>query len=525
MSYLYIFGAVGIFILLIACINYVNLSTSLSITRGKEVGVKKVAGATRFNLIRQFITEANIVSFMALIVALLVVNVLMPSFNTFTGKGLSMSVIWTLPVGGSIVLFILLIGVLSGSYPAFYLSRFRPAQAIKGFTAAKKGMLRQALVVFQFSLAITLILATLVAYQQLSFIRNKNLGFQQDQLVVLDINSGDVRRGFEVIKNELSRIPNVSSVCVSSRVPGEWKNIPQTGITFNGTDVKEKLFFMGADDAFLKTFGIDLISGRNFSESIPGDSASFLVNETAAKMLGIQVPANDEVSIERVNYSVEDSDLEQPFKGRVIGVVKDFHFQSLHQQIGPLLIAWRSNPIHSIDYFSLRLSGGDWPVALKEVEKAFQKVDETHLIEYNFLDQRLADFYREDIKRGEIFAVATGIAIALACLGLFSLASFMTEQRTKEIGIRKALGATTSQIVVMLSGSYLKLVVVGFIIATPLAVWALSHWLESFAYRISIGWLSVGAACVLSLFIAIVTVGLKSLKAAMENPVRALRSE
>jgi len=226
-----------------------------------------------------------------------------------------------------------------------------------------------------------------------------------------------------------------------------------------------------------------------------------------------------------VNYAVEDSELEQPVKGRVIGVVKDFHFQSLHQEIGPLLIAWRSNPIHSIDYFSVRLSDSNWQGALKDVEKAFQKVDPNHLIEYNFLDQRLADFYREDIKRGQIFAVATGIAIALACLGLFSLASFMTEQRTKEIGIRKALGATTSQIVVMLSSSYLKLVVVGFILATPLAVWALSQWLESFAYRISIGWLSVGATCLLSLMIALVTVGLKSLKAAMENPVKALRSE
>ncbi len=298
-SYLYIFGAVGIFILLIACINYVNLSTSLSITRGKEVGVKKVAGATRFNLIRQFITEANLVSFLALIVALLLVNVLMPSFNAFTGKELSMSVIWQLPVTASIILFVFIVALLSGSYPALYLSRFKPAQAIKGFTAAKKGILRQGLVVFQFALSITLILATLVAYQQLSFIRNKNLGFQQDQLVVLDINSGDVRRGFDVIKNELSKIPDISSVCVSSRVPGEWKNIPHTGITFNGSDVKEKLFFMGADDAFLKTFGIDLISGRNFFESIPGDSASFLINETAAKMLGIKVPANEEVSIER----------------------------------------------------------------------------------------------------------------------------------------------------------------------------------------------------------------------------------
>lgn len=524
-SYLYIFGAVGIFILLIACINYVNLSTSLSVSRGKEVGVKKVAGATRFNLIRQFITESNLVSIIALLMALLLVNVLLPLFNSFTGKAVSMTLIWSPVVMTIIVAFILLVGTISGSYPAFYLSRFKPAQAIKGAALAKKGFLRQGLVVFQFSLAISLILATLIAYQQLSFIRHKNLGFQQEQLVVLDINSGDVRRGFETIKTELAAIPDVKSVTVSSRVPGEWKNIPQVGLTLNGSDVKQRLFFMAADAEFVGTFQIDMIAGRNFSDDNPGDSSSFLINETAARMLGIATAANDNVVITTVNYSVGDNALEQPFSGRIIGIVKDFHFQSLHQEIGPLMIAWRNNPIHPIDYFSIRLTQGDWPVALKKIESAFAKVDPSHLIEYNFLDQRLEDFYREDIRRGQIFAVATAIAIALACLGLFSLASFMTEQRTKEIGIRKALGATTSQIVMMLSGNYLKLIIASFIIATPIAIWALGFWLESFAYRISVGWLTVAAACVLSLLVAIATVGVKSLKAAMENPVKALRSE
>jgi putative ABC transport system permease protein len=524
-SYLYIFGAVGLFILLIACINYINLSTSLSITRGKEVGVKKVAGATRLNLIWQFITESNMVSLMALLIALLMVNVMIPSFNAFTGKAISMSLIWSPPVLSAIVIFIFLVGTLSGSYPAFYLSRFKPAQAIKGFSSVQKGLMRQGLVVFQFALAITLILATSVAYQQLSFIRNKNLGFQKEQLVVLDINSGDVRRGFDVIKTELSKISAVKEVSVSSRVPGEWKNLPQVGVSMHGSDVEDKLYFMGADAAFLKTFEIDLIAGRNFSEEILTDSTAFLINETAARMLGIVKPADDPINIGVVNFGTQDGNLDQPFQGRVIGIVKDFHFQSLYQQVGPLIIAWRDNPVHAIDYFTVRLSQNDWSSTLKDVERAFQKVDPAHLIEYNFLDQRLEDFYREDMKRGQLFAVATAVAIALACLGLFSLASFMTEQRTKEIGIRKALGATTAQIVVMLSSNYLKLVVAGFIIATPIAVWALSEWLQSFAYRISIGWVSVLVTCTLSVFIALATVGFKSLRAAMENPVKALRNE
>jgi putative ABC transport system permease protein len=513
-SYLYIFGAVGIFILVIACINYINLSTSLSITRGKEVGVKKVAGATRFNLIRQFITESNMVSLAALLIALLLVNVLLPSFNQFTGKALSMSLIWSFPVLAVIIAFTLIVGTLSGSYPALFLSRFKPAQAIKGFSSAQRSVLRQGLM-----------LATSIAYQQMSFIRHKNLGFQQEQLVVLDINSGDVRRGFEVIKNEISKLPAVKDVCVSSRVPGEWKNIPQVGISANGSDIKEKIYFMGADEAFIKTFEIDLLAGRNLSDEIPADSSSFLINETAARILGITQPANEDIVITSVNYAVEDSNLEQPVRGKIVGIVKDFHFQSLHQKIGPLMIAWRDNPIHSIDYFSVRLAQGDWPATLQGIEKAFQKVDPSQLIEYNFLDQRLEDFYREDMRRGQLFALAAGIAIALACLGLFSLASFMTEQRTKEIGIRKALGATATQIVVMLSGNYLKLVVAGFVIATPIAIWALGLWLQSFAYRIDIGWLSILTACILSLLIALATVGFKSLNAAMENPVKALRNE
>lgn len=525
--YVYIFSAVGIFILLIACINYINLSTSLSITRGKEVGVKKVAGAARHNLISQFICEANIISIGALILALGIVNLLLPNFNAFVGKQIAADLLWEPRVFAVLIVFILLTGLLSGSYPAFYLSKFKPALAIKGASAAgsRKSPLRQGLVVFQFALSIVLILATLIAQQQLSFVRNAALGFREDQLVVLDINSRLHRQGFETIKNEIAKIPLVKDICVTSRVPGEWKNLPQVGIATQATTASQDLYFIGADEDFLRTYEVPLLAGRNFSDNNPADSVSFLINETAAKQLGIVDPLNVPVSIERVNYSVNFRPLEQPFQGKIIGVVKDFHFQSLHQKIAPLLIAYRNNPIHAIDYFSVRLEAGDWQAALKDMERALHMVDPNELLEYNFLDERLANFYRQDTKRGQLFTIATVVSICLACMGLFSLVSFMTEQRRKEIGIRKALGASVSQIVTMISSSYLRLVLLGFLLATPMAILALDQWLQTFAYRVDIGWVTIVVACGLSLLVAFLTVGYKSFRAAWENPVKSLRNE
>ena len=273
--YLYIFGAVGLFIITIACINYINLSTSLSITRGKEVGVKKVAGAGRGNLIVSLLQNPPSLAHWLLLAALLVVVALLPSFNNFVGKQISVYFFSDIRVIIALLAFALFIGLLSGSYPAFYLSRFKPALAIKGFSTGgkKSGGLRQGLVVFQFALSITLILATLMARQQLDFIRNRDLGFQKDQLVVIDINSGLVRKGFDVIKTEISKIPLVKDITVSSRVPGEWKNLPQVGVAVQGTEELQKMYFMGVDANFLRTFDIKLLDGRNFSEEILADSA------------------------------------------------------------------------------------------------------------------------------------------------------------------------------------------------------------------------------------------------------------
>ncbi|GHN00990.1 ABC transporter permease [Cytophagales bacterium WSM2-2] len=525
-TYVYIFGAVGLFILLIALVNYVNLSTSLSINRGKEIGVKKVAGAYRSQLIFQFIAESNLVVFIAVILALGICNALLPAFNTFSGKTISMSTLVTPSTAIFLTAFTFFTGLLAGSYPAFYLSRMKPVEAIKGYSKMKYGSawMRRGLVVFQFFLSIALIIATLTARQQIEYVNNKNLGFNQDQLIILDINSRAVRRGFETIKTELSKLPSTKSVTVSSRVPGEWKNLARVKAVTANEPTGLNCYFIGADQDFLRTFEISLLKGRNFREAFPADSSAILINETAASLLGIREPG-DAMTIPSVNMAVSDEALDQPFKVNVIGIVKDFHFQSLHQKIAPMIIAYQNNPVQAIDYFTVRSTVKDLSMNLEAMQAIFYKVDNKHLLEYNFLDQRLANFYENDQKRSRLFVCAAAVAIALACLGLFSLASFNTAQRTKEIGIRKVLGASVSQVSLMLSKEYLRLVSFGFLFAIPVSYFALSSWLNSFAYHIEIGSVIILLAGIISISIALITVGYKSMQAALANPVKSLRSE
>jgi putative ABC transport system permease protein len=523
--YVYIFAAIGLFILIIALVNYVNLSTALSTIRGKEIGVKKVAGATKGHLVTQFIMESTLVVFIAVGFALALVSVLLPAFNSFTGKSISAQVLMQ-PISLMIlVVFTIVIGLLSGGYPAFYLSRLQPIKIMKGFSkGSRSSWMRSSLVVFQFTLSITLIIATLTAYQQIDYIRNKNLGFDQQQLVILDINSGGVRSGYQTIKNELSNIPGVSNVSVSSRIPGEWKNFPTVPLNTFDNPNGPRTYYIGADEDFISTFKMQLVAGRNFSASMPADSSSVLINETAAKVLGITEPGLEAV-IPSVNMSVTDVPLQEPFKVKIIGIVKDFHFQSLHQKVAPMVIAYRNNPIHRIDYFTVRVSMEDMEKKLATMQEIFYKVDGEHVLEANYLDQRLAENYQQDAKRGQLFGMTAIIAIVLACLGLFSLASFNTAMRTKEIGVRKVLGASVAQVTLMLSSDYIKLVGLGFILAVPFSYWVLQSWLSSFAYRIEIGWLILATACLVSIVIALVTVGYKSIRAAIANPVNSLRNE
>ena len=529
-TYLCLFSLVGLFILFIACINYINLATARSSMYSREVGVRKVVGANLRQLFTRFMSESFVLTGLAFLLALGLVQFGLPWFNEFTNKSLVLlpsSAPWALPLLAGMVL---LIGLAAGSYPSAYLSRFRPQLVLKGETqqeGGRHGYLRKGLVVLQFSLSILMIIGTLVAWQQMKFVQQRDLGFNEEQLVVVDINSGKVRNGFETIRNGYAQLPDVQSVSVTSRVPGEWKNILQAEVRPAGKFEERgpTPWFIGADENFFKTFDIELVSGRNFDPARPADSAAVILNQQAADALGIEEATGQEVLIvSRINNGSERI-FDEPFKANVIGISKDFNFQSLYEPIAPLVLGHRNNPIQSIDYFTARISGQNIERTIAQMTDILHSVDSEHVFEYHFLDQQIATFYEADSRRSQLFTIAALCAIFIACLGLFGLAAFTAEQRTKEIGIRKVLGATTAGIVGLLSKDFLKLVGVALVIASPIAWHFLNDWLENFAYHIQISWWVFALAGVVAVVVAFLTVGFQSVKAALANPVESLRSE
>ncbi|HEX6430104.1 MAG TPA: ABC transporter permease [Niastella sp.] len=526
--YIYVFALVGIFVLLIACINYVNLTTARFSTRSKEIAVRKVTGAGQTNLVSQFIMEALLITVLAQLLSLLCVKLILPAFNAFTEKQLTLNTSTNISIWLGIVIITLLVGLLAGIYPAFYQARLKPYLLLKNNIQVGKGhlSLRRILVVVQFSLSIIMIIATLVVYMQLQFINKKDLGFKKEQLVVIDINSGAVRNGAERIKEGYARLAAVQSVCVTSRVPGEWKNIPQVKIqrAGNTTMEGESMYYIGADDQFLKTYGVRLQRGRNFLPG-NGDSAAVLVNEAAAHLLGIKEPGDQPVDISGVKFSGEFTQFDRPMPVRIIGIVKDFNFQSLREPLAPMVVGYKNNTIHNIDYFTAKVTAGKMSETLKQMETVLHEVDPDHLFEYNFLDKQWQLFYREDQKRQVIFLSVACITILIACLGLFGLVTFAARQRTKEIGIRKVLGASISHLVLLLSKDFLKLVLIASFVAFPVAGWVMYKWLQDFAYRIHISiWMFVGAG-MLATLIALITISFQAIKAALANPVKSLRAE
>jgi putative ABC transport system permease protein len=528
MSYIYIFSAVALLVLCIACINYMNMATARAAGRTKEIGVRKAAGARSGNLIGQFLVESLLIAFLSLLFAVLAVNIALPSFNVFTGKSLSLGFSTEAFIWLGVGVATLLVGLLSGSYPAFYLSRLAPFTALRQANhSSRRGLsIRQTLVVFQFALSIVMIAATLVVYRQMQYVRNKNLGFNQELLVVVDINSGLVRRSFETIKNEYTKLSGVKDVTVSSRVPGDWKTVPQVGILAPGKRSTREAtsYFLGVDRHFLRTYGVKLLKGRNFNEGT-ADSTSAIINRTAAKSLGISEPGEQWLEIGSVSFNGDGTKLEKPIKVQVIGITEDFHFQSLRETVGPMVLGNWKNPLHNIDYFTVRVTGTNVPQTLSALEGVLRQIDPDHLFEYHFLDQQWALLYEEDQRRERIFAAAALAAILIACMGIFGLAAYTAQQRTKEIGIRKVLGASVAGITVLLSKDFLKLVLLANLFAWPVAWYASGRWLAGFAYRIEVGWGLFALAGVLALLIALATVGYQSVKAALTDPVTSLRNE
>jgi putative ABC transport system permease protein len=527
LSYIYVFSIVALFVLLIACINYMNLTTARFASRGKEIAVRKVAGAGRSNLISQFLSEAFVMAIIALILALGISLLILPWFNEFTQKQLRLDAETDYRVWLGIFITVVSVGLFAGAYPAFFQSGLKPFLLLKNKIRQNKGQLslRKGLVVFQFSLSIIMIVATMVVFMQMRFVNTTNMGFNKEQLLVVDINSGAVRRGAETIKSEYAKIAAVKSVTVTSRVPGEWKIIPKVKARHQGASTENSdMYYIAADDQFLKTFEIGLLKGRNFSAS-PADSSAIMINETAATILGIKEPSEQLIEIPSVDFSGNVSTLDAPFIARVVGIVKDFNFRSLREKVAPLIVAYTNNPVHSIDYFTVRLTTDKADQTLKQLEAVLHKVDANHLFEYNFLDKQWDIFYREDQKRETIFLAIAIMTILIACLGLFGLATYAAEQRIKEIGIRKVLGASIVQLIAMLSKDFLKLVIIATIIAIPVAWWMMDNWLHDFAYRTKIYWWIFVIAGSMALLIALCTVGLKALKAAIANPVKSLRAE
>ena len=528
--YLKIFAIVALFVLLIACINYMNLTTARASGRIKEIGIRKTIGAVKSHLIYQFMTESMLVAGISFLLSVACVNLLLPSFNNFVNKELSLGFSTDYRIWLYTILVTVLIGLLSGSYPSLLLSRFKPVMLLKKMNVTNRGglSLRKGLVVFQFTISIVMIIATIVLFQQVRYANSKNLGFNKDLLLVVDINSGRVRRGAETIQTEFRKIPAVKNVSITSRVPGEWKTIATVKMRQEGnTDEPKAAYFLGIDEDFKETFGVKILNGRNFSGR--NDSAAVLLNETAAKMLNITEASEQVVEIPSRAYGgsyIPMDSTNQPLRVRVIGIVNDFNFQSLREKIEPMVLGYQFNPIQNIDYFTARVDGRtNLKETLEKMNATLTAIDPSHLLEYHFLDEQLARFYAEDHRRQTLLIWVALSTIFIACLGLFGLATYAAEQRIKEIGVRKVLGAGVFNLTSLLSKDFLKLVLIANGVAFPVAWWATNKWLEEFAYHIDLKWWVFVLAGVIALFIALATVSFQAIKAAIANPVKSLRTE
>jgi len=516
-EYVYIFSAIAIFILLIACVNFMNLSTARSANRAREVGVRKVLGSARKHLIFQFLAESTMVTFIAVIIALAAAMLILPAFNHFAGKNIvvnSHSLIWLAP---SALIAILLIGFLAGLYPAFFLSAFNPMQVLKGKISAgfKGGALRSFLVVLQFSISIFLIIGTLVIYNQLHYIQNRDLGYNRNQVLIIQhaFELGDHAKTF---KQEIKQLPGVTNATLSGYLPV--KSTRGTGIFYKEAvaDPKQSLFpqIWSIDEDYISTLAMKIKSGRDFSAQMPSDSNAIVINETTAKFLGFTDPVNKVV----YRSSGGPNPTYKPYT--IIGMVKDFNFSSLRDNISPVVMQLNTDN----SSLSIKVNTANIPALLSQIETKWKDFTPAHF-QYTFMDQDFDAMYRSEQRIGTIFIAFTTLAIVIACLGLFGLAAYAAEQRTKEIGIRKVLGASIANIAGMLSKDFIKLICIAIVISSPIAWYLMQKWLQDFAYRINIEWWVIAIAGFAAILVAFITISFQSVKAAVANPVNSLRSE
>jgi putative ABC transport system permease protein len=513
--WVYVLTVIGLFVLLIACINYMNLSTARSIKRAKEVGIRKVLGAHRSGLMYQFFGESVILSFCSFFLAVGFVELLMPLFRTLIGSDIRFDYLnlpWLIP---ALIGFVLLVAFLSGCYPALILSAFHPTAVIAGSfkTPTANMSFRSLLVVIQFAISIGLIIGTLIVLNQLNYVTHKSLGFDKEHIVCLRARNSSIWQSFDAVKSELKGHTGISDVTASSRLPGQF---PQLQVLMpEGTSFKQSQLFQytSIDPDFIPAMGIEITAGRNFSAKISADNKeAILINEAAARQFRWDDPIGRKITL------IEDDQITKT----VIGVVKDFHLRSLHHKIQPLCLDYRPSWFR---YIIVKIKPNRIAEVLHFLEKKWELLQPAFPFEYSFLDEDFDRQYRFEKKISQIFSCFTILAVFIACLGLFGLASFTAEKRTKEVGIRKALGASISAIILLLSKEFTKWILVANIIAWPVAYFAMNSWLQNFAYRINIGLGIFLLAAVLAFVIALLTVGYQAVRTARANPVEALRYE
>jgi putative ABC transport system permease protein len=519
--YVYVFSAIAAFILLIACINFMNLATARSMERAKEVGVRKTLGSTRGALVGQFLSESVLVAGVALMVALGLIGITLPLFNDLTGKAITFRTLLTPLAALGLLGLAVVVGLLAGSYPALALARFRPVEVLKGsFSSTGRGArLRQGLVIFQFAISVVLIVGTLVVIQQLDYMQNRALGFDKEQVLVLDgrgLPNETVESSYRTFKQEVQQLSAVEDVSASNQVPGRgtWVQIVRPEGLPDGESRRMQVVVVDHD--YLETMGIDLVAGRDFDEAFETDTdEAILINEAAVKNAGWGTP---ETALgKHLRFGGDDAP-----EQTVVGVFEDYHHYGLQQRIEPMLLSIVPS---AFNYFSLRVRTDDLSGTLAALEQTWNAFYPGHTFNSFFLDADFEQQYANEQRLSRLFGAFAGIAILIACLGLFGLASYITAQRTKEIGVRKVLGASVSSIVLLLAQDFVKLVAVAVLLAVPLAYLAMDQWLDDFAYRISMPLGAFALAGLVAVAIAILTVSYQSIRAALSDPVQSLRYE
>ena len=514
--YVYIFSSLAVFVLLIACVNFMNLSTARSARRAQEVGIRKVLGAQRQQLISQFTGESILLSVIALVIALTLVHLLLPQFNVVSGKALEMDYqsTWLVPI---LVAIALLTGIVAGGYPAFILSSFSPVAVLTGALKAgsSQSLLRKILITLQFIVSIIMIIGTAVVLDQLKYMQNKNLGFDKENVVIVRLPDAEAIKGYPAFKNAVLQYPEVLNVSSSSSVPGEQPSI--TLMTPEGVpeDQSPAYQLIRTDYDFTETLGIEMAAGRTFSREFGSDSTACLINMATARSLGWENPVGRTIGWAGAPDSIP------PFE--VIGVMEDFHNKSLHQPIEPLVILLLSD---AASFMEIRLGGNNVTRGLEILQDEWRKIYPSHpAMEYSFLDADLEQLYIAEQRMGSVFIAGAVLSILIACLGLLGLSSFMAEQRTREIGVRKVLGATVSNVILLLSRDFTRLILLAFVVGAPAGYYVMQTWLEDFPYRVE---LSLGVfifAGLAALLIAWLTVGYQAFKAASSNPADAVHGE